>query len=137
MPLFRYDLGDYAEVGPPCDCGRGLPVLRRIFGRQTELLTLPSGEKRFSTFGSRIFTKIPSVAQFQIAQTSRTEIEVRIVADQPLNLNECAEITSGLTRQIGTAFTIRLKFVNAIPRTPGGKFMEFVSEIDKAIGAAE
>jgi phenylacetate-CoA ligase len=32
MPLLRYDLGDWAQVGPPCPCGRGLPVLDRVFG---------------------------------------------------------------------------------------------------------
>src|SRR6185312_15465562 len=26
MPLLRYDIGDYAEVGAPCRCGRNLPV---------------------------------------------------------------------------------------------------------------
>lgn len=31
-PLIRYATGDYAEVGEPCGCGRGLPVLRRILG---------------------------------------------------------------------------------------------------------
>jgi phenylacetate-CoA ligase len=33
MPLVRYDIGDLAEVGAPCPCGRGLPVLTRIAGR--------------------------------------------------------------------------------------------------------
>lgn len=33
MPLIRYDLGDYAKMGAPCSCGRGLPVLTRILGR--------------------------------------------------------------------------------------------------------
>ena len=33
MPLVRYDIGDLAEVGDPCPCTRGLPVLRRIAGR--------------------------------------------------------------------------------------------------------
>jgi phenylacetate-CoA ligase len=33
MPLVRYDIGDTVEVGPPCACGRGLPVLTRIIGR--------------------------------------------------------------------------------------------------------
>ena len=28
MPLIRYENQDYAEVGPPCACGRGLPVKR-------------------------------------------------------------------------------------------------------------
>jgi len=31
MPLIRYELDDYAEVGERCRCGRGLPVLKRIF----------------------------------------------------------------------------------------------------------
>jgi phenylacetate-CoA ligase len=30
MPLIRYEIGDYSEVGPPCACGRGLPVLTRV-----------------------------------------------------------------------------------------------------------
>jgi phenylacetate-CoA ligase len=34
MPLIRYDTGDTAEVGAPCPCGRGLPVLTRIFSRE-------------------------------------------------------------------------------------------------------
>ena len=38
MPLVRYEIGDYAEVGEPCACGRGLPVLRRIVGRVRNML---------------------------------------------------------------------------------------------------
>lgn len=35
MPLLRYAIGDHAEVGAPCPCGRGLPVLsKRIVGRR-------------------------------------------------------------------------------------------------------
>ncbi|NNM01814.1 MAG: phenylacetate--CoA ligase family protein, partial [Gammaproteobacteria bacterium] len=30
MPLLRYDIGDRAEVGGPCPCGRGLPVIKRV-----------------------------------------------------------------------------------------------------------
>ena len=29
-PLIRYDIGDYAEVGGRCSCGRALPTLKRI-----------------------------------------------------------------------------------------------------------
>jgi phenylacetate-CoA ligase len=32
-PLIRYELGDLAEVGAPCACGRGLPVIARVLGR--------------------------------------------------------------------------------------------------------
>ena len=43
MPLIRYEIGDFAEVGDRCSCGRGLPVLRRILGRVRNMLTLPDG----------------------------------------------------------------------------------------------
>ena len=32
MPLIRYELRHFAEVGAACPCGRGLPVLTRLFG---------------------------------------------------------------------------------------------------------
>src|SRR6185312_7578839 len=63
MPLLRYDLGDYAEVGEPCPCGRGLPVLRQIYGRKKETLTLPSGERRYSVFTSHVFAALRPVVQ--------------------------------------------------------------------------
>ncbi|HUQ64181.1 MAG TPA: AMP-binding protein [Acidimicrobiales bacterium] len=34
MPLLRYEVGDLAEVGDRCPCGRKLPVLTRLAGRQ-------------------------------------------------------------------------------------------------------
>jgi phenylacetate-CoA ligase len=49
-PLIRYDIGDRAEVGSPCPCGRGLPVLDRIYGRARNMMVLPSGEKRWPGF---------------------------------------------------------------------------------------
>jgi phenylacetate-CoA ligase len=129
MPLLRYALDDYAEVGDLCPCGRGLPVLRRIFGRHKELLTLPSGEKRYSTFASYVFGALPAVAQFQIVQKSLLEIEARIVPIRPLTEPERTQIAQGLRAQLGPAFTIEIKPVDHIPRLPGGKFMEFVSEL--------
>jgi phenylacetate-CoA ligase len=129
MPLLRYELGDYAEVGEPCPCGRGLPVLRQIYGRKKETLTLPSGERRYSVFMSDVFQSLGAVIQYQVVQKSRTLLEVRIVAERPLETAECGRIVSGLTKQVGPEFEIRLVFVESIPRLPGGKYMDFVSEI--------
>jgi phenylacetate-CoA ligase len=33
MPFIRYALGDLAEAGPPCPCGRGLATIARVVGR--------------------------------------------------------------------------------------------------------
>ncbi len=37
MPLIRYQNQDYAEVGPSCPCGRGLPVIKRVLGRERNI----------------------------------------------------------------------------------------------------
>lgn len=130
MPLLRYELGDYAEVGEPCPCGRGLPVLRQIYGRKKETLTLPSGERRYSILPSKLFDDFRAVVQYQVVQKGLTELEVRIVAERPLEKAETDQIVSGLTAQVGPGFEIRLVFVESIPRLPGGKYMDFFSEVE-------
>jgi len=130
MPLLRYELGDYAEVGEPCPCGRGLPVLRQIYGRKKETLTLPSGERRYSILPKKLFDSFRTVVQYQVVQKSLTELEVRIVAERPLEKVECEQIVSGLAAQVGAGFEIRLVFVESIPRLPGGKYMDFFSEVE-------
>lgn len=130
MPLLRYELGDYAEVGEPCSCGRGLPVLRQIYGRKKETLTLPSGERRYSILMTLVFENLHAVIQYQVIQKSRTELEVRIVAERPLEKVECDQIIERLTTQVGPGFEIRLVFVDSIPRLPGGKWTDFISEIE-------
>ena len=50
MPLIRYDIGDIAEFGEPCDTGLNWPVLNQINGRIRDSITLPNGEFRLVTF---------------------------------------------------------------------------------------
>ena len=42
MPLIRYEIGDEAEAGAPCECGRGLPVIGQVLGRTQDYLKLRS-----------------------------------------------------------------------------------------------
>ena len=57
MPLIRYAIGDIAEVGAPCACGRGLPVLARLLGRVRQMLVLPSGARRYGNVGDLAFAR--------------------------------------------------------------------------------
>jgi phenylacetate-CoA ligase len=50
MPLIRYDIGDIAEFGEPCDSGFNWPVLNQVNGRIRDSITLPDGEFRLVTF---------------------------------------------------------------------------------------
>lgn len=130
MPLLRYDIGDYAEVGAACDCGRGLPVLKRIMGRQRNLLKLPDGQLRWPIFnaGERP-ESLPAFFQFQVIQRERERIEVLMVSPAPLSADQEGVVTRYMQQTLGYPFAITLTRVDAIPRGATGKFEDFVCQV--------
>ncbi|MBU3990572.1 MAG: AMP-binding protein [Gammaproteobacteria bacterium] len=136
-PLLRYEIGDYAEVGAPCPCGRGLPTLSRIVGRQRNMLTLPDGEKRWPRCGYDQFMDIVPVRQLRLVQRSLHTIDAEIVTERPLTESESAALVGIIHEALGHPFEIRLDYVAEIPRGPGGKFEEFLSAIDRASESTE
>jgi phenylacetate-CoA ligase len=134
MPLIRYAIGDFAEVGEPCPCGRGLPVLKRILGRQQNMLTLPSGQQRWTLLSSgdiKTFMGLAPVRQYQFAQVARDAIEVRLAVHRPLTPEEEARIAEWTQAKFAYPFDISFKYADQLPRTKAGKFQDFVSEIPK------
>lgn len=130
MPLLRYEIGDYAEVGAPCTCGRTLPVLSSVMGRQRNMLVLPNGAKSWPSLGtSALADKLPIIRQFQFVQKSLDRIEARLVTDRQLSNDETSFFVDVLQKSMNYPFKIELKYVENIPRSKGGKFEDFVSEV--------
>jgi phenylacetate-CoA ligase len=130
MPLVRYDIGDYAEVGPPCPCGRGLPVLTRILGRQRNLLRLPDGSRRWPVFdaGERP-EELPAFFQYQVIQRGLEELEVLAVRPHPFTAAEEARVQTYMQQTLGYPFRVVLRRVDAIARSRTGKFEDFICEL--------
>ncbi|MDH5748826.1 MAG: AMP-binding protein [Rhodospirillales bacterium] len=129
MPLIRYEIGDYAEVGEPCPCGRGLPVLNRILGRTRNMLTLPSGEKVWPQFGRRVFGTIPDIRQVQLVQRSKERIDINLVVTRPLTADEENDLRNRLADSFGHSFDTNFNYMDEIPRAASGKFEDFRSEV--------
>ncbi len=129
MPLIRYAIGDMAEVGAPCPCGRGLPVLNRILGRVREMVVMPSGARRFPTGWFRDFSKIDGLVQFQIVQKGLTALEVRLITRPPFAPADEDKIRKILQHHLGQEFAVAVSYHDEIPRAASGKYFEFVSEI--------
>jgi phenylacetate-CoA ligase len=131
MPLVRYALGDYAEAGPPCPCGRGLPVLRRILGRARNMLRLPGGNGKWIAMEplEKRIRDLP-VKQYQLVQRAFDAIEVRIVPARPLTAADEAAIRATLLGPCGAeGCRVGFAYVDAIPRSEGGKYEDFMSEV--------
>lgn len=126
----RYELGDLAEPGAPCPCGRGLPVLRQIKGRVRNMVRRPSGERFWPQFSALSYTKVLPVRQHQIAQVAPDRLELRLVADRRGTPEEEAKLRAIIVEKIGYPFEIAVAYTDHIPRSPGGKYEEFKSEIE-------
>jgi phenylacetate-CoA ligase len=129
MPLVRYDIGDYAEAGAPCACGRGLPVITRILGRQRNLLTLPNGRRHWPSFPSEKWSHAGPIRQLQLVQQSLDHIEVRVVAERVLNEGEKVKLVSALQNCLGHPFNMSVRELADIPRAASHKFEDFISEV--------
>jgi phenylacetate-CoA ligase len=132
MPLIRYEVGDYAEVGAPCPCGRGLPAIARVLGRSRNLVTLPSGARHWPLVGSSEFRDIAPIRQFQLVQHTLEEIEVRLAMPRQLTGDEEQRIGVVIRNWIGYPFRLRFSyFADEIPRGPAGKYEEFISLLEQ------
>lgn len=127
LPVVRYDLGDYAMPGANCDCGRGLPVLSRILGRVRNTLVTRTGERFWPTFGSRALAEIGAIVQHQMVQTAPDHIEARLVVKAPLKPEEEARLQSLILSRLPAGFTLSIAYCEQIPRSPTGKFEDFIS----------
>jgi phenylacetate-CoA ligase len=129
MPLIRYALRDWAEVGPACPCGRGLPTLRAVKGRNRNMAYSPDGKPYWPVLGLNRFRQIiPSLRQYQLVQTERDAITVKLVCDRFPSGEQLQSLHDTLTEALG--YTYRLEWQmhsTELPLSASGKFEEFMS----------
>ncbi|HKX39390.1 MAG TPA: hypothetical protein VJN20_12100, partial [Burkholderiales bacterium] len=129
MPLVRYEIGDYAEVGPPCPCGRGLPVLTRVAGRARNILVTAEGKRYFPFFGTRSMPSLEVLRQHQFVQKSPHLVEGRLVSSRPLTAEEEEALRRHVVSRLPAGLDVRFSYCERIARSPTGKFEDFVSEL--------
>lgn len=122
MPLIRYEVSDYAELGGACPCGRGLPVLERVVGRAMGMMVLPSGDRVAAFINvSDGLNEIAPIRQMQFIQKTVTEIDVKLVlAERPVPDAE-DRLRVYFAKMLRYPFKFNFIYVDHIPRSPGGK----------------
>ena len=129
-PLIRYELRDYATVGRACACGRTLPALAGIAGRERNMVRLPDGTTHWPLVGFHRFREIAPVRQYQLIQRTLHSVEVRLVCDRPLLAAEEAQLREVIRSALGHPFALRFAYYECeLPRAANGKFEEFVCAI--------
>lgn len=134
MPLIRYELGDSAVVGTPCNCGRCLSTLARIGGRVSHAFRHPDGRSLFAKLTLDPLRMPLGVNRWQIAQTGPTQFEVRYLADEEVSTEGETCFIETFHRELFDDAEIRFHRVDALPLNAAGKFIEYRREYDFEAG---
>lgn len=127
QPLIRYAIGDLAERGVECPCGRGLPVLNRIMGRVRNMLTTPDGNQYWPSLASSSLRNVAPVRQLQIVQTSLEALQLNLVVERVLSPDEEVALLALVQSRMPAPFVMTFNYVPDIPRSDSGKYEDFYS----------
>lgn len=128
MPLIRYRSKDYSRILPvSCTCGRNMPVIDEITGRDVNLLQTVDGRK---VHASNILYTMEQLAeagigqiQFQLVQDKPDHIIVNIVQKPNATEKAIRSFMASLEDIFGKEMTFTLNMIKSLPREPSGKFM--------------
>jgi phenylacetate-CoA ligase len=126
-PFIRYRLYDVVTRGPtPCPCGRPASTLLNIQARTLDWFPCPGGLKLHPVIVMNALEGITWVRRFQVTQTSRDELVIRVV---PSELPSPDAVTAGVTAietSVEHRIRIKIQLVDNLTPPAGRKFNLFV-----------
>lgn len=132
MPLIRYQIGDVVVPADNrrCACGRGLPMIERVEGREADYVVTPSGQFISGISLTENFALlIEGAAQVQIVQESLTELRIRLVADDSFSDRSRRQIEDLVRSTFGPTMRYEVELVDAIPQEATGKYRFCISKV--------
>ena len=128
QPFIRYRVGDVAAWDPqPCSCGRHMPVIQEIVGRVEDVIVGPDGREMVRFHG--IFVGQDNVVEGQIIQEALDRIRVKVVPTSGFGNADVLDIENRIRQRLGDVRVV-VEPVQAIPRSPSGKFQAVVSRLN-------
>jgi phenylacetate-coenzyme A ligase PaaK-like adenylate-forming protein len=139
MPLIRYQVGDVGVLsGRICSCGRGLPLLEAIEGREADYVVTADGQFVSGISLTENFAVlVPGIAQIQIVQESVECFLFRIVRDAAFGPASERAIAALVAERFGPGVRWRCEFVEAIPQEPSGKYRFCISHVPRTADASK
>ena len=131
MPLIRYRVGDVV-VGSErrCPCGRGLPLLEKVQGREADYVLTPSGRLISGISLTESFAlNVRGAAQVQIVQESLGFVRLRMVADGQFDESSREQVRALVRDLFGPEVDHELELVESIPQEPSGKYRFCISPV--------
>jgi phenylacetate-CoA ligase len=131
MPIIRYQVGDMAVVSDQiCPCGRGLPMLERIEGRDADYVVTPAGQLISGISLTENFAlQVPGVVQFQIVQERLERFVFRLVRGPDFGPDSLKCLSQLANKTFGPEVEYRCEYLERIPSEPSGKYRFCISHV--------
>jgi phenylacetate-CoA ligase len=128
MPFVRYVTGDRGISGwASCSCGRGLPLMKPIKGRQLDVLTTPDGRRVPGEFFPHLMKDFKAVQRFQVLQDAPDRVRLRLVAGPAWSIADAARVSELASGALGPAVSFEIVRANEISLTGQGKLCVVVN----------
>jgi len=132
MPILRYQVGDVAVLSERrCPCGRGLPMLERLEGREADYVVTAAGELISGISLTENFAlHVPGLAQLQIVQETVQRFVFRIVRGPEFGPDSLRRIGELVAERFGPDVAFECEYVDAIPQEASGKYRFCISHVE-------
>lgn len=122
-PFIRYDTQDYVVLGDnqTCTCGRNMLNIKKIKGRDSDILITPSKKYLIVENFVAYFEWIIEVDQIQVVQNEIDEIVFNLVVNESFNNDVLTKLKNYWQDYIGTDVKLVFKIVDEIQLTSVGK----------------
>lgn len=125
MPLIKYKIGDLAIKSNQinsCKCGRNLPIIDKIIGRDTDILYTPKLKILVVHFFTGIFEHYPEIQQFQVEQQKKGgRIHIRYIEGINFSKSILENIRNKIYERAEENFPLYFSNVSEINPSPSGK----------------
>jgi phenylacetate-CoA ligase len=133
FPIIRYRTGDVGSLDPsPCTCGRGLPKLRAVEGRQTDFLVTPDGRVLHALSAIYILREMWAIREFRIVQEAIDHLVLHVVLRQAIGPAEETSLRAQFAAVFGSDMRITIERTTSLRRTASGKFRYVESLVAQA-----
>lgn len=119
MPFLRYEIGDLAAWAPVSCAHAARPALTMVCGKTRGTLVREDGARIPFIDLSVALRDLPGMRQYQVEQTARDRVLVRVAAERDL----AGPIGELVRAALGPGVAVDVLPVTTIPREPGGKFL--------------
>ncbi|TKJ38106.1 MAG: hypothetical protein CEE38_04940 [Planctomycetes bacterium B3_Pla] len=120
FPLIRYKVGEIARLKDRmCSCGRSLPLIDSIQGREDDYIKLPSG-RTVSPRKINLLDSVKGIKEYVTIQLKKDLIKVEVVRSQDFTEDAVESIKKQIRQGcMGEAVDVNVELVMKIKRKPG------------------